>query len=87
MTERLVEALFPANERGDVLALLDDYAGQETERVRWAVLKFVDGDVARLYEALDLANLDFRDALMRADFGEVSAHLQWASAVLDTARP
>lgn len=85
ITERLVAVLYSGAER-DVMALLDEYTSPEPERVRWAVLKFAGGDVSRLFEALDMANTDFRDALMRADFGkDVTAHLRWAEAVLNNA--
>lgn len=84
-TERLVAVLYPGAER-DVLATLSEYVGAEPERVRCAVLKIADGDEDRLYEAIGVANTDYRDALMRADFGaDVTAHLRWAEAGLENA--
>jgi len=36
-----------------------------------------EGDLSKLRSAVDLANVDWRDLLMAADFGDPSAHLLW----------
>lgn len=48
------------------------------DRIRIAVLKLSDGDLERLVEAIVLAQIDFRDALVAAGFGDdVRAHESW----------
>jgi hypothetical protein len=47
------------------------------ERLRFAVLKRSDGDLAELQRAVDLAKLDYRDALMGAGLGDPYAYTRW----------
>ena len=50
---------------------------QDVERVRFAALKLSDGDLSKLRGAVELAQLDFRDLLMSADFGDLTAYKDW----------
>ena len=45
-------------------------AVNESERVQAAVVLWAAGDLARLHDALDLAELDWRDVLVRADLAD-----------------
>jgi hypothetical protein len=48
------------------------------ERIRCAVLKLSHGDLAALRRAIDLAKLDWRDALVCAEFAyDITAHKSW----------
>src|ERR1700720_4313749 len=48
------------------------------ERVRFAVLKLSHGDLNALQQAIDLAKLDWRDALVAAGFGDdIKVHESW----------
>jgi hypothetical protein len=54
---------------------LSDHDG---DRIRFAVLKLSDGNLKKLRAAVQLAQLDFRDVLMGAGFGEdILAHISW----------
>lgn len=56
---------------------------ESLERIRFAVLKLSGGDLRELEAAIELANIDWRDLLMNADFGrDVHAHQRWADSVL-----
>ncbi|MDH3282227.1 MAG: hypothetical protein OEQ18_14015, partial [Gammaproteobacteria bacterium] len=48
------------------------------ERLRFAVLKLSEGEIDRLVQAIELAQVDWRDLLMAAGFGQdIEAHNQW----------
>jgi hypothetical protein len=69
-----LDVLFLPGDREPAKALLEQC---ESERLQFAALKVSDGNLARLESAVKLAQIDFRDLLMAADFGEVEAHLKW----------
>jgi hypothetical protein len=51
---------------------------REVERCHFAALKLSRGKLESLVEAIALAQTDYRDLLMAADFGEdASAHWDW----------
>lgn len=51
---------------------------REVERCHFAVLKLSGGSLESLIEAVALAQSDYRDLLMTAEFGEdVNAHRDW----------
>ncbi len=53
-------------------------------RIRLAALKISDGQSDKLLEAVQLAQTDWRDLLMAADFGrDVHAHEVWAEQQLN----
>lgn len=58
---------------------------EDLERIRFAALKISNGDFQKLKDAVGLANLDWRDLFMEADFGhDVDAHNKWYSQMLGT---
>jgi len=89
-TVRLVDQYFGADERDLVVSELVDRCGNNLpgyessdptglERVRFAVLKLSEGDLDKFDSALKMANTDWRDVLMCADFAyDVHAHEAWA---------
>ena len=66
-------------ECGDNLPFCDTPdRGPLIERIRQAVLKLSGGDYGELEEAIGLAKIDWRDALVAAGFGdETLARLAW----------
>jgi hypothetical protein len=89
-TELHIAALFPPESRAEVSELLLTCCGNnlpfcesedefQLERIRFAVLKVSGGDLQRLKKAIELAQRDWRDALMAAGFGhDVKAHTRWS---------
>ena len=84
-----VARLFPAQEREEVTRLLqedcgaalpgtDNASAEFFERVRCAALKLSQGRVDKLYDAITLAQTDWRDLLVAAGFAEdPQAHRDW----------
>jgi hypothetical protein len=83
-----IAALFAPEERETVTKMLIEecnakklYTSSEdlVERVQLTVLKSRYGEVDNFLAAAELAQIDWRDALMAADFGnDLEAHLKWA---------
>jgi hypothetical protein len=72
------------NECGNNLTFLETLDMFQLERLRFAALKESNGDLARLRQAIDLANRDWRDLLISAGFGEdVTAHERWLPPILN----
>jgi hypothetical protein len=88
-TVRRIAALFPESERSEVAQLLVEECGDnlpfaETlkaagiERIRFAVLKISGGSPDRLWEAVELAQTDWRDVLVAAGFAtDPEEHTRW----------
>ena len=76
-TIQRVDILFPEVNRERAKELLAQLTCKETERLQFAALKYSDGRLDYLDNAVKLGNLDFRDLLMAVGFGEVDAHLRW----------
>ena len=88
-TRKRVDFLFLADEREEVIRLLEESCGTnlpfcenknefELERIRYAALKLSNGDVKRLQDAVRLASIDWRDLLMAAGFGyDATIHNSW----------
>jgi hypothetical protein len=56
------------------------------ERIRFAAIRVSGGSLDRLREAVRLAQIDWRDLLMAADFGlDVDAHERWQPRPFDPA--
>lgn len=54
------------------------------ERIRFAALRASQGDLAKLRQMIELAQVDWRDLLMIAGFGHsTEAHVKWAESVLE----
>ena len=87
--EQIVDALFPASERQSVKQLLrtecadnivdcNNKSKNEMDRIRISALKISNGDVGKLHAAIELAQTDWRDLFMAADFGhDPEAHKSW----------
>ena len=83
-----ITALFAPGDRETVTEMLTEECNAErlytsskdlVERVQLAVLKSSNGEVDMFLTAAKLAQLDWRDVLMAAGFGnDVEAHLKWA---------
>lgn len=88
-TRSRLEALFAPSEQAEAEQLLvelcgnnlpfcDDSDATSLERLRFAALKISGGRLAELYSAVELANIDWRDLLVAADFAyDVEAHKSW----------
>jgi len=88
-THLRLEMLFAPDDRPEAAALLvedcadnlpfsEDATPAGLERVRFAVLKLSGGDLAKLVEAVALAQVDWRDVLVAAGFAEdPGAHEAW----------
>ena len=88
-TIEIVNLLFPENQREEVNELLkiecgdnvpfcEEYDKYGMERIRFSVLKLSEGEMDKLVEAIELAQIDWRDLFMAAGFGyDVEAHKKW----------
>ena len=88
-TERRVQLLFDPNVRTEAIALLVEECGNnlpfleksnevELERFRFAALKLSGGDLRKLYDAVQLAQTDWRDLLVAAGFAtDTKANDKW----------
>jgi hypothetical protein len=80
-----ITILFRPDEIELVSSLLTDECGPNLtkypelqERIRFALLKLSHGDLNALRQAIDLAKLDWRDALVAAGFADdIKAHESW----------
>lgn len=88
-TVDIINSLFLENQREEVVELLklecgdnipfcEDRDKYDMERIRFAVLKLSEGKMVKLVEAIELAQIDWRDLFMAAGFGyDVEAHKKW----------
>ena len=88
-TQRRVDALFRGSARqlavellvkrcGNNLPFDEESDARDLERIRFAVLKLSNGDLAELRRAVEMAEIDSRDVLVAAGFGtDVRAHESW----------
>ena len=83
--EKKIEIMFPDNVnevKETLINLCDDIICSEpgllSERICAAILKSSQGNMDYLYESIELANIDWRDILIGAGFGDdISAHKEW----------
>ena len=67
-----------ATDCGANLPGMDDATPTQLERIRFAAIRLSAGDIDRLREAIRLAQIDWRDLLVAADFADdVHAHERW----------
>ena len=72
-----------ARECGVNLPFNENSTPAQLERIRFAVLKLSEGEMAKLREWVRDAQIDSRDVLMAAGFGySVEEHRRWAKALL-----
>jgi hypothetical protein len=88
-----VASLFPAQSRKQVCEILmkecgnnlpfcEELDARALDRLRFAVLKLSEGDLAKLWSAVELAKRDWRDLLVAAGFADdVQAHRHWKPGV------
>lgn len=88
-TRHHLETLFPSASRSEAARLLESECADELpfcedadadslERIRFAVLKLSQGDLATLKEWVNHAKMDWRDVLVAAGWGnDTKAHLRW----------
>ena len=86
-----IERLFPEAQHDEVARLLREDCGEAlpptdrgsyelVERIHCAALKLSDGRIDKLYDAIALAQTDWRDLLVAAGFAEdPDAHKAWKS--------
>jgi len=84
-----IARLFPEKEQEEVMQLLREDCGENLpgtnnaspeflERVQCAALKLSQGRMDQLYDAISLAQTDWRDLLVSAGFAEDAlAHKDW----------
>ena len=71
------EALL-ASECARNLPFCEDATAKSLERIRFAAIKVSEGNLEKLRDVVRLAQVDWRDLLMAAGFGEsTGAHLKW----------
>jgi hypothetical protein len=75
-------------ECGDELPLTGSPSSPRThERIRFAVLKLSNGDLTKLRGLVHHGNVDWRDVLVWAGFGNSrTAHEEWACTILNEPR-
>jgi hypothetical protein len=87
LTEMVLERMFPNAEQEAIrILLLEECNGKLSladengyERIHLAILKISNGDMKKIADAVDLARIDWRDALMWAEFADdLDAHKKWA---------
>jgi len=86
-----ITALFALDERETISEMLIEECNAERlhsstaeglERIQLAILKLSNGEVDKFLAAAELAQIDWRDALMAAGFGnDLEAHLSWAKEI------
>ncbi|HEX2675093.1 MAG TPA: hypothetical protein VHM19_00600 [Polyangiales bacterium] len=65
-------------ECGANLPMMEDATPESLERIRFAALKLSGGDLARLFDVIRLAQVDWRDVLLAAGFADdLRAHERW----------
>ena len=76
--DRAAAATLLIEECGSNLPSFEKASAADLERVRFAVLKLSEGDNARLLDAIGLAQTDWRDLLVAADFAnDIHVHSKW----------
>jgi hypothetical protein len=93
-TAQLIEVIFSPQdakvasywieeECGNKIPFHEDRNEYEMERIRFAAIKLSNGSIPDLLKAIELAQIDKRDLLMGAGFGNVSAHEDWEKGILE----
>ena len=90
----LVNNIFLETDKSEVIELLKNECAENLfldeksidngiERIRFAAIKFSDGNLDKLYYAINLAQEDWRDLLVATDFAnDINAHEVWAKSLL-----
>ena len=92
-TRDVLRAVFPPNlwERVETTLMIDcgpvqvhsrDFDGEAMEPIWLATLKLSDGSITAFENAVLLAQIDWRDVLLGAGFGnDLDAHIKWAAVI------
>ena len=84
-TIKLVNSFFKETDRIEAIRLLltfDTAFKCDYERIHYAAIKFSGGDLKELYDAIKLANADWRDLLILIGFDDTKAHMRWVKSIL-----
>lgn len=66
-------------ECGATIPFCEENSPEDMERIRFAALKVSGGNIDKLYEAIALAQKDWRDLLVSAEFADdIEAHTKWS---------
>jgi hypothetical protein len=85
-TLKRIQALYPKEQQDKIAQILENECAKgiapnnnaELERIRIAVLKMSNGNFDEFQNAIELSQIDWRDVLMSAGFGnDVNAHKRW----------
>jgi hypothetical protein len=91
-TLELLRQIFPPEQHAAVATILEARCGlalplmeaatpEALERIRFAVLKLSSGSLQELERAVSVANKDWRDVLVAAEFANsLLAHVNWFNA-------
>lgn len=72
------------NDCGNNLPLCNGWTSKQLERIRFAVIKFSEGQLDRFHYAIKLANTDWRDLLVEVCFADdIDCHSEWANKMLE----
>ncbi len=94
-TIKLIDVLFSESLRSEVEELIvnmcsedlpfcENKTPEDLERIRFSVLRLSSGQIDKLCDAIDLAQTDWRDLLMSADFGDnVEMHIDWYESKIE----
>lgn len=66
--DRIIRRDYPHHPETEIWEILHRYGHSEAHRIYAAALKEGDGDLSKLERAIELANLDYRDLLMAAEY-------------------
>jgi len=87
-----IESLFTPTERKTIANMMIEECNAEkiynsseaeVERIQLAVLKLSNGDADKFLAAVKLAQIDWRDVLVAAGFGEdLEAHSNWVDEIV-----
>jgi len=91
---RLVQKLFSNEDKEQAIILLKDecgnnlpfceeYSPEALDRFRFAAIKISNGNLDQLKSAVIMANTDWRDLLVYANFAtDINMHNEWAKSIL-----
>ena len=84
--ERIIRRDFP-RDFGDAFELLSNYSNDVAAveaRVRMACLKFSNGNLERLRQGVEIAQMDSRDVLVVAEYPEYHKRVEFRSELRET---
>lgn len=87
-TEKLLNDFFSETSRGEAKELIEamcgnnlpfgeNYDSEKMERIQFSAIKISGGQIDKLCDAIELAQTDWRDLLVSADFSKPEDHNKW----------